>query len=152
MKILKFALCCMCFVSTASAANIRIFYSPTCPHCHHALDFIQNNLIYEYDNLSIVRVNATLQENRQEFIDALKKCGYQSGGVPVIVIGEKCYQGYGESLNDEIRSAVEVDLTDAQKKSANQNREDMKKDRDAFVAKKASRQNAITDRTEKKNK
>lgn len=150
MKILKFVLLCMLFTSTASAANITIFYSPTCPHCHHALHFISNDLIYEYDDLVVTKVDVTTQENRQTFIDALKKCEYSNGGVPVLVIGEKCFQGYGESLDNEIRSAIEVDFTDDQKQSAIANREELKKNRPTFTSKKASRQEAIVDNTVKK--
>lgn len=151
MKKLKFALLFMGIISVADAANITIFYSPTCPHCHHARDFIRNTLIYEYNDLVVDEVNATLQENGQEFVDALNKCKYTSGGVPVMVIGDKCFQGYGEMMNDDIRNAVEIDLTEEQKNSANENRNAMQQDRDGFVSQHQDRQNAVTEKGAKKN-
>ena len=145
MKLYRFAVLGLFFISSVNAADITIFYSPSCPHCHHARDFIRTELIYEYDDLKVTEINATLSEHRQQFIDTLKKCEFTSGGVPVLVVGEKCFQGYGKSSNDSLRAAVEIDYTDAQKKSADANRATMKKDHDAFVAAHASRTDAIVD-------
>jgi len=149
MKKVGFALLCMGIVSVAGAADITIFYSPSCPHCHHARDFINNDLIYEYDSLSVMEVDATTAENRQEFIDALKKCKYESGGVPVMVIGEKCFQGYGDGLRDDLRAAVEVDLTDAQKQAATNNRNEMQNNKENFVAAHQNRKDAVKSRSAK---
>lgn len=145
MKKILFALIgCACF-GAANAANITIYYSPTCPHCHHARDFISSSLIYEYNDLKVTQVNIMNMDNRQAFVDALFKCGYKSGGVPVLVIGEKCFQGYADSMQGELRTAIEVDLTDAQKTAANTNRTEMSKNKDAFVAAHADRKNAIVE-------
>ncbi len=153
MKILQSALFLFVgLLSVANAADITIFYSPSCPHCHRARDFIKNELIYEYDDLKVVEINATIADNRQGFIDALNKCKYKSGGVPVMVIGEDCFQGYGDSLRDAIRASVESDLTDAQKKSAQSNRTEMAKNKNAFVSAHSDRLNAITNSDESKKK
>lgn len=154
MKLLQSAL--LFFVgimSVANAADITIFYSPSCPHCHHARDFIKNELIYEYNDLKVVEIDATLSDNRQKFMDALKKCEYKSGGVPVMVIGNECFQGYGDSVRDVMRAAVESDFTDAQKQSAQSNRKELNANRDAFVAAHTERLAAITNLDEdvKKN-
>ena len=147
-----FALICSAFIGGANAADISIFYSPTCPHCHHAREFISTTLIYEYNDLNVTEVNVTNVENRQAFVDALFKCGYQRGGVPVIVIGDKCFQGYADSMQSEIRTAVEVGLTDEQKSAAAANREEMTKDKNAFVTAHADRKNSIKEiEPQKKN-
>ena len=106
------------FMFNANAADISIYYSPSCPHCHHAREFIENTLIYEYNDLKVTTVNVMNRDNYQAFMEALSKCGYDNGGVPVLVIGEKCFQGYADSMQGDLRAAIEVDLTDAQKKSA----------------------------------
>ena len=162
MKISKiiFALICGAFIGSANAADISIYYAPTCPHCHHARDFIGSTLIYEYNDLKVTEVNVTNIDNRQAFVDALFKCGYQKGGVPVIVIGDmnvkdgfKCFQGYADSMQNDLRSAVEMDLTDAQKTAANANKAEMAKNKDAFVAAHTDRKNAIKEiEPQKKNK
>lgn len=150
MKFYHVALCGLGLISAAGAADMTIFYSPSCPHCHRARNFIRTELVYEYDDLAVTEVNAVLAENRGDFINALQKCGYTKGGVPVIMIGDKCFQGYGENMNDSIRAAVEVDYTDDQRNAAKTNREELNKDHDAFVAAHAARQDAVVNKDEAK--
>lgn len=138
------------FVGNSMAADITIYYSPSCPHCHHARDFIRNELIYVYNDIKVTEVNVMETSNRQAFFDTVKKCKYESGGVPVMVIGEKCFQGYGESMNNDIRSAIEADFTAEQKKSASDNKAEFDKDSKSFVSAHSERLNAITDTGAKK--
>lgn len=144
------------FTNAASAANITMYYSPHCPHCHHARDFITNTLIYEYPELTLTMVNVMEPDNRSKFQQAIEKCGFESGGVPVLVIGEKCEQGYADFMQDSIRESVEVDLTDEQKAAAAANKKLMAEDAEKFKAENAERTKAIveyvaTTETQKKN-
>jgi len=137
-------------MANANAADITIYHSPSCPHCHHARQFIENTLIYEYGDLKVTEVNVMSADNRQEFVDALQKCGYKSGGVPVIVVGEKCFQGYADSRQDELRKAIEIDFTDAQKKTAADNKAKMAENKDDFVKSHADRKQTIVYKEGKK--
>ena len=130
-------------MATANAADITLFHSPSCPHCRHAREFIESTLIYEYGDLKVTEINVMSADNRQAFMDTLTKCEYKSGGVPVIVIGDKCFQGYADSMQDKLRAAVEIDLTDEQKQSAKDNKAKMAEDKDAFVAEHADRKDII---------
>ena len=152
MKLSKllFAFVCGAFVFGANAADITIYYSPTCPHCHHAREFIEGTLVYEYSDLKVTTVNVMDENNYPEFVETLKKCEYESGGVPVIVVGEKCFQGFGESTQPELRTAVEVDLSDEQKQTAAANKAEMEKDKDAFVSAHADRKDAVSEKDNKK--
>ena len=134
------------FVGNALAADITIYHMPTCPHCHHAREFVSQNLIYEYPELKVTTIDVTQDANRQEFMDTLKKCKYESGGVPVIVIGEKCFQGYADSMADDVRAAVEVDMDSAAKKVAADNKKAMESDADAFRKAHSDRASAVTER------
>lgn len=89
-----------------AAQKIEIYYSPSCPHCHHAMGFIDQTLIKEYKSLEVVKVNVMEQQNRDAFMAVLKKCKFQSGGVPVMVVNEKCFQGYAEFMNTDIMAAL----------------------------------------------
>lgn len=106
------------FIGMANAADMTIYYSPTCPHCHHAQDYTRNNFIYEYPTMNVTFVDVTNPDHRAMFIDVLKGCEFSSGGVPVIKIGDKCFQGFAESMADDMRTAIEIDMDDAAKKSA----------------------------------
>ncbi len=139
------------FIGNAMAADITIYYSPTCPHCHHAREFISQNLVYEYPNLNVTTVNVMESANRDEFIATLKKCEYKSGGVPVMVVGEKCFQGYGASMGDDIRAAIEVDMNADAKAVAAENKKAMESDADAFRNANAGRASAIVERVVEKS-
>ncbi len=86
--------------------NIEIYYSPSCPHCHHAMEFIDKTLSVQYKDLQVNKVNVVEQKNRDAFMNVLKKCEYKSGGVPVMVVNGKCFQGYAEFMNTEIMQAM----------------------------------------------
>lgn len=133
------------FMGAASAANITIYYSPTCPHCHHAREFISGTLIYEYPSLTVSEVNVTVAENVPVVNDMFKKCEYESRGVPVIVVGEKCFQGYADFMQQELRKAVEIDLNEEEKSIADENRKAMKKDVESFKKEHADRENAVSE-------
>lgn len=87
-------------VPFAANADVTIYYSPTCPHCHNALNF------FDTEKIEINRVNVMEPENMAVFRAALAECEYTDGGVPVIVIDGKCWQGYAEFMNDELRTAA----------------------------------------------
>lgn len=131
--------------SAAKAADITLYYSPYCPHCHHARDFFVNNLVYEYPNLKVVQVNVMEESNLPQFQEVLKKCEYESGGVPVIVVGNKCFQGYADFMNQELRDAVEVDLSEADKRTAAENKKSLEENPDVFRSNHADRQKAISE-------
>ncbi|MBD5388668.1 hypothetical protein HDR63_00220 [bacterium] len=116
----------------ANAADIWLYYSPSCPHCHHARAFFAEQLIYEYPDIEITSVNVMDSANRPAFADALAKCNYNSGGVPVIVVGDTCFQGYADFMADDIRAAVASDMTANQQTAAAAVRDAMTRDADGF--------------------
>lgn len=149
MKKLSFlsAIMGLTFAGVASAADITIYYSPSCPHCHHAREFISNTLIYEYPELKVTAVNVMDQANLPAFQDALKKCEFDNGGVPVMVIGDKCEQGYADFMQDTMREYIEVDLSDEQKAVAAENKAAMTADAEKFKFEHADRANAVVEYT-----
>ena len=145
------AILTMSFVGAANAANITLYYSPTCPHCHHAREFIESRLVYEYPQISVKSVNVMDEENRDEFFKTLEKCEYKSGGVPVLVIGEKCFQGYADFMQSDIRTAIEADLPADAVAAAAENKKAMDSDADAFRAAHTDRAGTVTEQVAKKN-
>ena len=135
----------LAFIGSASAADITVYYSPTCPHCHHAREFINNTLIYEYPTIKVTEVNVMDEVNVPKFQETLTKCEFESGGVPVIVIGDKCEQGYADFMQDTLRQHVEADMSDDQKKEAADNKAEMEKDAEGFKAAHADRANAVSE-------
>jgi len=148
MKKLFGALAGAMFIGNAVAADLTIYHMPTCPHCHHAREFASQNLVYEYPELKVTTIDVTQEANRQDFMDVLKKCKYESGGVPVIVIGEKCFQGYADAMADDVRAAIEVDMDDAAKATAAENKKAMETEEGAKAFREAhsDRASAIVER------
>jgi glutaredoxin len=140
-----FALFGLMIFGRAMAADMTIYYSPSCPHCHHARDFVSNTLVYEYPELKVTMVNVMESANRPMFEAALKKCGFESGGVPVLVIGDKCEQGYADFMQDSLRESVAVDLSDEQKATAASNKKAMEKDAEKFKLEHSERASAIVE-------
>lgn len=140
-----FAMCGLAFVGAASAANITVYYSPTCPHCHHARDFIANNLAYEYPMVTVTEVNVMDQANLPKFRETLEKCKYESGGVPVLTIGDKCFQGYADFMQAELREAVEVDLTDTDKAAAAEAKKAMDADAEKYKSENADKKATVSE-------
>ncbi len=139
------AICGLAFIGAASAANVTLYYSPTCPHCHHAREFIEGTLVYEYPTIFVTQVNVMDQANLPAFQEALKKCEYESGGVPVMVIGEKCFQGYADFMQDELRAAVEVDMSTSDKEQAVENKQAMAENAEQFKAEHTERANVVVE-------
>ena len=97
--------------------------------------------------IDVDAVNVMTQENLPLFQAALEKCKYESGGVPVMVIGDKCFQGYADFMQDELRDAVSADLSESQRKDAAENRAAMESNADEFRAKNSDRANAVVERS-----
>ena len=150
-------LCGLMYSGVAGAANVTLYYSPTCPHCHHAREFLSNTLVYEYPDVNVTYVNVMEQTNLELFKDALKKCKFSNGGIPVLVIGDKCEQGYADFMQDDLRKYVEADLTDEQKAVAAANKKALAENAEKFKsenaerAKKAQTEYVSNDVTEKKS-
>lgn len=133
------------FIGAASAADITLYYSPSCPHCHHAREFISSTLVHEYPDLNVTAVNVMNQENLEMFQNVLQKCQYDNGGVPVLVIGEKCFQGYADFMQQELRDAVEADMSDKAKENAAENKQALADNADEFRAENQERANAVVE-------
>ena len=133
------------FMGAANAADITLYYSPSCPHCHHARDFFTSRIVYEYPDLRIVQINVMDQANLPAFQEALKKCEYDSGGVPVIVVGDKCFQGYADFMQQELRDAEEVGMSQDQKDNAAENKKALDDNADEFRKSHANCQGKITE-------
>lgn len=141
-------------IGSVNAADITIYYSPTCPHCHHALQFFTNELVYEYKTLKINPINVMDEKNLPAFKTALEKCKYDNGGVPLIMVGEKCFQGFGPKDKQVLQDAVAVDLSAQEKTNAAANIKAFNENPEKFREENSDRANVISgiyDTDQKKN-
>lgn len=140
------------FGAASASETVTVYYSPSCPYCHYARNDLADKLIYEYPNLSVTEVDVSNPDNHPAFTETLKKCGLKSGGVPVIVFGDNCKQGYSGILADDIRGWLDSTLNEEQKTLVATNRRAMETDAEGFKARNAARKNAIVQHVPKKVK
>ncbi|MCL2017421.1 MAG: hypothetical protein FWG80_01430 [Alphaproteobacteria bacterium] len=95
-------------ISSYAAREITVYHSPNCMYCHHAIDFINDNLVNEYPDLIVTQVNAALPANGETFRAAVRKCDLSGFGVPLVVIGDRCFQGFSAATGDEYRNVLEA--------------------------------------------
>jgi len=130
-------------VSAMAAPQLTIYYSPGCPHCHHARDFIANDLIIEYPDLVTKQVNVDQPGGPEAFQAAVKDCKLDSMGVPLVVIDGKCVQGFGDEIPKMYRDDINAGLDASQVAAATANKAALDANPDAVRAKYADKTNAF---------
>ena len=97
--------------------NVYLFRGQGCSHCHEFLEYVASDLAEEYGkyfNLVSYEVwnnknNASLMQEISDYLED------DASGVPYIIIGEETFNGYAESMNAEIETAIK-NLYDSEKK------------------------------------
>ena len=154
LSVMLYALCSMLYVGFANAAaDMTIYYSPNCPYCHYAIDFTADHLVYEYPSLKVTKVNVMEESNRPAFERVIKECGFQSGGVPIITISGKCFQGFGrETTSNEFRATIDALVSEDEQANAESVRAAMTENADAFRAQHSDRRSAIVEKSDTQKK
>ncbi len=87
-----------------SKPKVTIYYNPTCPYCHDALNFFSKEL--PDIELDKIELNGMPGKNRIKFNEGLEMCHLGSRGIPLIIVGKKCFQGFDEDVGNEIKELV----------------------------------------------
>lgn len=80
-------------------AEMLLFYSPTCPHCHAAMEFLDNKVAKKYPELKITKHNTSTRSGANYYMYYKKKLQWDGNGVPVAVFGDKYEMGFGSEDN-----------------------------------------------------
>lgn len=88
---------------------IYLFRGQGCSHCHEFLEFVASDLAPEYGTkFELVSFEVWNNQNNAKFMEEVSDyLGDDASGVPYIIIGKKTFNGYSESMNDEIKSAID---------------------------------------------
>ncbi len=84
--------------------NIYVFHQYTCPHCKHALAYL-NELKNERDDINLYDFELLKSENAHNRIlyqDVCELLNIKIQSVPLIIIGNEYFIGYSSSKNTEI--------------------------------------------------
>lgn len=90
--------------------NIYLFYGEGCPHCEELKNYLNSldNKEKSYFNIYTFEVwnNSTNQQFMKESAKSLNK---EVSGVPFLIIGNKTFEGYSESMNIKIKKAIKTE-------------------------------------------
>lgn len=90
--------------------NIYLFYGEGCPHCEELKNYLNSldNKEKSYFNIYTFEVwnNSTNQQFMKESAKYLNK---EVSGVPLLIIGNKTFEGYNESMNIKIKKAIKTE-------------------------------------------
>ncbi|MCL2629883.1 MAG: hypothetical protein FWD33_04355 [Alphaproteobacteria bacterium] len=106
--------------SLAGAREVVLYYMTTCPHCHYAKEFVFDTLVIEYPFVKFTQKNVQEPSNRADFERSIRRCRLNSFGVPLTIIGDKCFQGFNRSTSEnEFREALNETLSDDERETVN---------------------------------
>lgn len=90
--------------------NIYLFYGEGCPHCEELKNYLNSldNKEKSYFNIYTFEVwnNST---NQQFMKDSAKYLNKEVSGVPFLIIGNKTFEVYNESMNIKIKKAIKTE-------------------------------------------
>lgn len=83
--------------SQAAEKKVTIFYSPTCPHCHHLLDFADSTLKKKYPTVKFDLKNTTDRSVIAEWNKFKRGANLNTNnyGVPQTYIANELVLGFG---------------------------------------------------------
>ena len=85
---------------------IYIFWGDGCPHCEIARPAIKS-FAKRLDNVEVKEYEVWyIAENQQLFVDMASQLGFTPQAVPTIIIGDKYWEGFAESLLPEMENAI----------------------------------------------
>ena len=95
---------------TPDKVTMYVFYGSTCPHCQELEEYVATTLKKDArvkDILEVKYYEVWENSTNASFMQTVgTQLGTQVKGVPFIVIGEKYFSGYGETMNEEIVSTI----------------------------------------------
>lgn len=101
-------------------SEIIIFYSPTCPHCHKALEFL-GEIAPQYKEITITKYNTATNFGANYYFHYTKKLGLNTSAVPLVIFGGTTYElGFGtkETTGQKYISHIQEMLSNLKTKEA----------------------------------
>jgi glutaredoxin len=89
-------------------AEMLLFYIPTCPHCHKAMEFL-DKIAPKYPDLKITKYNASTRSGANYYMHYKKKLGFPGDGVPVAIFGDSYELGFGSDADSGARYVSSIE-------------------------------------------
>jgi glutaredoxin len=75
-------------------AEMVLFFSPSCPHCHKAMGFL-DKIGPQYPGLKITKHDVTTRSGMNYYTHYKKKLNIADSGVPLAIFGDQYELGFG---------------------------------------------------------
>lgn len=115
--------------------KIYLFRGASCSYCHAFLEYL-NSISEEYGKYFKLEAYEVWEDNKNidlydDVVNYLNKrigqTKYQSGSVPLIIIGEEVFQGYSEVYNENIIATIKNEYNAKEKYDVMEEKEKQKK-------------------------
>jgi len=95
----------------ADQVTLYLFWQEGCPHCAAEEEFLADLLQKEpyKDRVNIQRYEISQPGTRQVLQQFTKKLNFQPAGVPITIIGDKYWIGFGESAGTDVAIRQQLD-------------------------------------------
>ena len=91
----------------AAEVNVNVFYGEDCPFCARQEQFLKVLKSELGDNLNIQRYEVWHNDENSELLSNVRTAlNNTDDGVPFVVIGNKAFTGYTDSIAEEIKTAI----------------------------------------------
>jgi len=88
--------------------TIYMFRGAGCPHCSDFLDFLNDLAKTEGNKFKLVSYEIWFDKDNKELLEEVaNKMGFETSGVPLIIIGKKVYHGYDSSDSESIKKQID---------------------------------------------
>ena len=89
--------------------NIYLFYGEGCPHCEELKNYLNSLDNKEKSYFDIYTFEVWNNSTNQQFMkESAKSLNKEVSGVPFLIIGNKTFEGYNESMNIKIKKAIKT--------------------------------------------
>lgn len=90
--------------------NIYLFYGEGCPHCEELKNYLNSLDNKEKSYFDIYTFEVWNNSTNQQFMkESAKYLNKEVSGVPFLIIGNKTFEGYNESMNIKIKKAIKTE-------------------------------------------
>ena len=95
------------YKETKKQVKIYMFRGAGCPHCSEFLDFLNDLAKTEGKKFKLISYEIWFEKDNKDLMDEVAdKMGFETSGVPLIIIGKKVYHGFDSSDIDSIKKQI----------------------------------------------
>ena len=100
-------------IQTIPNDSMVVFIKTGCPHCHHAMAFVDETVRRDYPNLKIEVLNVDKKENMEKLFAVIHRnhINPQKAGIPLILIDGHVLMGWDERRGHELTTLIRAFLS-----------------------------------------